>query len=471
MKNCFISEASLLYQKMYTWVDAYVKENPENNQPPIALPEEFKKEFFGFVDKVNLNLMEDKDNFYGYFLFQMGKEIRFDISNPTAINFKGAKYAIYFNPLIFLTLTPGQMESTIKHEILHIVSLHLLRAKEFKKTYSKLALNLAMDIVVNTYLDHLPPDAATLNWVNITYSLALLPFESFEYYAEKIQTDLDLRKVTTAPPTLNDDTAKTVSTAYDPTKTHDLWDESDSLDEQTLKKFTEKYIDASQKGPVANYLESMIASLKNSENQLSWNWYLKKLTGSVAYEQKKTTTRRNRRQPERLDLPGRLRNYKAKIFIALDISGSISDAEFKQAMQEVFHIVKNYHHEITIIECDSEVRRMYPVKSIRDIKDRLTIRGETKFTPVFEYANTKKINLLVYFTDGKGEDQLLIKPKSYKTLWVISGKGNVLSVKKPYGIVKKLTPLKPEKNEFDSVEVEQGGYSMNNQEKISLSFD
>ena len=54
--------------------------------------------------------MEEKDNFYGYFLFQMGREIRFDISTPTGINFKGAKYVIYFNPIIFLQLNIKQME-------------------------------------------------------------------------------------------------------------------------------------------------------------------------------------------------------------------------------------------------------------------------------------------------------------------------------------------------------------------------
>lgn len=45
--------------------------------------------------------MEEEDNFYGYFLFQMLREIRFDISSPTGVNFKGAKYVIYFNPIIF----------------------------------------------------------------------------------------------------------------------------------------------------------------------------------------------------------------------------------------------------------------------------------------------------------------------------------------------------------------------------------
>ena len=167
-----------------------MQKNTAAAQP--AIPEAFKQEFFRLVDKVNLSLLEDKHNFYGYFLFQMAREIRFDITSPTAVNFQGANYVIYFNPGIFLTLTLQQMETTIKHEILHIVSQHLIRAKELKGRCSSLALNIAMDIVVNTHLNHLPPYATTLEWVNLEYSLKLLPFEPFEYYAAKIQTALDL---------------------------------------------------------------------------------------------------------------------------------------------------------------------------------------------------------------------------------------------------------------------------------------
>ena len=37
--------------------------------------------------------------------------------------------------------------------------MHLIRAKELKDKYSTLAINMAMDIVVNQYLDYLPPYA------------------------------------------------------------------------------------------------------------------------------------------------------------------------------------------------------------------------------------------------------------------------------------------------------------------------
>ena len=119
--------ALFLMGTSFTSIFKNVSTNPEYSQG--------KEIVFKLVDKVNLSLMEDKENFYGYFLFQTSRDIRFDISSPTAVNFKGAKYVIYFNPIIFLSLDMKQMETTIKHEILHILSLHLLRGKGHMKVF------------------------------------------------------------------------------------------------------------------------------------------------------------------------------------------------------------------------------------------------------------------------------------------------------------------------------------------------
>ena len=469
METYFDKQRIELYSKAEEVVNHYavMKANRKGEEFEVDIPKDFSDEFFRLVDKVNLSIIEDKDNFYGYFLIQMGREIRFDISSPTSVNFKGAKYVIYFNPLIFLNLDMNQMETTIKHEILHVLSMHLVRAKEIKDKYSTLAINMAMDIVVNKYLNYLPPYAVTLENVNNQYNLKLEPYETFEYYVENIQTMLDLQDYDEDgeenDKTSSEDMDNNIQMDFNPENTHDIWNESDSIDQKTLKEFTEKFIDNSQKGTTPDYLGKLIASLKNSKGELPWNVYLKKLMGTVESNKKKTITRRNRRQPNRLDLRGELRGHKAQISVALDISGSISDEEFKQAIKEVLSIVKNYNHEITIIECDKEIKRVYKVKSQKDVKERLKIRGGTKFSPVFEYANNNKTNLLVYFTDGKGEDKLSVVPRGYKILWVISGRGDKLSLREPYGAVKKLSKVEIKDESIDMSDVRDDGYSMNNQ--------
>ena len=194
MKNYFTKQIEELYQRSKEIVNQYnmIKANRKGEKFDIDIPKDFKIDFFRLIDKVSLSIMEDKENFYGYFLFQIAREIRFDISRATAINFKGVKYVMYFNPLIFLALNIKQMETTIKHEILHVISMHLLRAKSLNGKYSTLAINMAMDIVVNKFLSNLPPYSTTLESVNNKYNMKLEPYETFEYYVENIQTEFNL---------------------------------------------------------------------------------------------------------------------------------------------------------------------------------------------------------------------------------------------------------------------------------------
>ena len=468
MENNFESTRIRLYEEVTALVNSgeMFKAKRDGLNFEVQLPQKFKIEFYKLLDSVNFSLLEDKDNFYGYFLFQMNREIRFDISTPTGVNFKGAKYVIYFNPLIFLQLNINQMQGTIKHEIHHILALHLLRAKDLKKKYSTMAINLAMDIVVNQYIEYVPPYATTLDWVNLKYNLKLEPYNSMEYYVENIQRELDLMEESDEGEEDDSKESNEVKDEYDPEKTHDLWDESDDIDNKTLQNFTEKFASLSEKGEIPIHVQSMIKALKNVQGEISWNLYLKKLMGTLESNKKKTVTRRSRRQPERLDLRGELRGHKAEIMVAIDISGSISDEEFKQAIREVLDIVKNYNHEITIIECDTAIRRVYKTKSIKGVMERVATGGGTRFEPVFEYANKHKTNLLIYFTDGKGEEKINVIPKGYKTLWVISGRGDKLSLRKPFGMVKKLSKVDSKENLVDTYDTRSDGWSMNNQEPI-----
>ncbi len=469
MEDTIRAEAIVLGQRLSIWADNNVS-TEEREQVDQKLPKEFVHDFFHFISKISASFLSDTDNFYGYFFFQMGKEIRLNMGSATGVNFKGSRYVMYFNPFIFLPLTTEQMANSMRHEILHIVFQHLERARDLRNHYSKLALNLAMDIVVNTYLTPMPDDAATLDWVNLQYRLYMKPFGTLEDYVEEIQKALDQRqkKTTIMDP---DNTATTdILTKFDPLRTHDIWNESDDIDAQLLGQFTEKYMDAASHGQIADYLENAIDTLRAKNHTLPWNIYLKRLAGTVANGNKKTTARRNRRQPERLDIRGELRNYKAKIVIALDISGSISDDEFRQAMDEVFSIVRSYKTEITVVQCDDQIRRMYKVRSAKDLQPRPKGRGGTSFAPVIEYCNTHRTDLLLYFTDGQGEEKLRTTPGGYKILWLIGGNGTDLSLEKPYGMVKKLHPIEQQTAAAEFFFIERGGFSMNHQEDIMFVF-
>ena len=107
------------------------------------------------------------------------------------------------------------------------------------------------------------------------------------------------------------------------------------------------------------------------------------------------------------------------------------------------------------------------MESVRDVKPRLDVRGATAFSPVFSLANQHRVDLLVYFTDGKGEERLRDVPKGYKVLWVLTGEQPKLSLHNPHGLVRELGYVgvdeRQDIDEFVRMS-NRGGFSMANQE-------
>ncbi len=481
MYEALVKESIICYDKIYNWVKTAEQKKPAyealtKKPEPIILPADLSAEFLAFIDKISMNLMEQRENFYGYFLLQMTRKIDLYLASPTGVNFTGGKFMLYFNPLIFLSLTVEQMFTSLQHEILHLVSLHLQRVRSLQGKYSKLAINLAMDLTVNNYLTNLPPDGVTLAFVNKKYCIKLNPYESLEFYVEALEKAIKTPKAPNHDETGEDEDRSEpvegeVSYKFLPNDTHDLWKANETVEEGVLNSFLEQYVDGSARGKLVGHVATLVKILRDSLHELPWQKYLRKMLGSLATDYKHTTARRNRRQPNRLDLPGRLRRFQPKVGVALDVSGSISDEEFKQAMKEVLGLVRTYKQAITVIECDDRIRRVYKVRSFHDIQDRFKEKGGTAYSPVIELANKEKFDLLVYFTDGQGEEKLTREPKGFKILWVLSGDGEKLSIGDKYGIVKKLKPIAVTSSILDAYDVEQGGFSMNHQEEIALGHE
>jgi predicted metal-dependent peptidase len=107
---------------------------------------------------------------------------------------------------------------------------------------------------------------------------------------------------------------------------------------------------------------------------------------------------------------------KQHMLLAIDTSGSVSDKELAEFMNEMHHIYKA-GVDITVIQCDTRIHSIEPYKGELDLK--IHGRGGTEFDPVIEYfnQNNKLYTSLVYFTDGECSVDVL--PKG-PTLWVLS---------------------------------------------------
>ena len=56
-----------------------------------------------------------------------------------------------------------------------------MRVKELSQRFNKKAVHMAMDMVVNDYLEHVDRDAVTVANVNARYGLLLKRFRTLEY--------------------------------------------------------------------------------------------------------------------------------------------------------------------------------------------------------------------------------------------------------------------------------------------------
>lgn len=403
----------------------------------------YNRRFFDIVEKVILYLLQGQDAFFGQFMLSIKREIRFDIKVPIATIPKRDGFNMYFNPFFFLNCTKREMAALLKHEIYHIMNLHFEREKQLKNRFSKEAVGVALDISINQYIKDLPGYSRKLESINMEHNLNLAENRSIEEYAEEIYKSIKSR---IKKDKFNENGNEEFLLELEMDEAHEIWDEID-IDEESINSLTKKTAISAYNKNTPEGLEKIILAY-DEKLEISWELVLKNAIPAMKSGYKKTIVRRNRRQPERFDLRGTLPKNEAEVVVAIDISASMKDDEMKKILIEILSITHASKNKVTVIECDNEIRKVYKLRSEKDIQKRCRENGSTLFSPVFKYIRDKNLKncILVYFTDGVGEKELEIKPFNKKTLWVICG-DDELSLKESYGEVKRIHREKYEKLE------------------------
>ena len=85
--------------------------------------------------------------------------------------------------------------------------------------------------------------------------------------------------------------------------------------------------------------------------------------------------------------------------------------------------------EVNVVECDTQIQKVYKANSPEDIQVDVMGRGGTSFTPIMEYMkeNCSKDTVLIYATDGYGESKLECENISQSTIWLLTTKKDQLS--------------------------------------------
>jgi predicted metal-dependent peptidase len=373
-----------------------------------------------------------KEPYYGFFLLMLNKF--WDQRIPTAcVGKNGINYQLRINEEFWTSLDDAKKMGLLKHELLHIAFNHLTMHFNFS---DKRLANVAMDMEINQYIDAnmLPEGGITLE----SYpELNLNARAGCRYYYDalrKAQKDKD-EKGTSGSPAM-DKLLDALGNGEDPTN-HD-WEIFDDLSEAERKlvdKQTQRVLNQAKEqtvkrqGTVPGEINGVIIIEEIVPPKFDWRGFIRRFTGvSTRVFTKKIRRKENRRFS---DNPGLKIKMKQHMLLAIDTSGSVSDDELKEFMNEIHHIYKT-GVDITIVQCDTEIQSIEPYRGKHELK--VSGRGGTYFDPVLDYfnENLKKFTSLVYFTDG--EAHASIKPRG-NVLWVISERSS-LNTQLPGKVIK-----------------------------------
>ncbi len=401
--------------------------------------------------------------FYGFLLIMLNKIWNKKVVPTAGVSKNGINYQLAINPDFWETLTDDYKFGVLKHELLHIAFFHLTDYHNYSDR--KLA-NIAMDMEINQYIDDkfLPTkelshdeyktliqpikdkikqgkEDDSLSTEEIHALIKSLPMRGIfikdyedlnldfkagtRYYYDKLSEAKEEKDKNGTSGDTNFDSLCDQMESDDNPFDHPTWGEFDNLSEAE-QKLINKQVDTllkqaaemtqKKRGNIPGELSDYMLEMDKIEKpKFDWKSYIRRFTGvSTKVFTKKIRRKENRRYT---DNPGLKIKMRQHMLLAIDTSGSVSDQELKEFMNEIHHIHKS-GVDITIIQCDTVIQ------SIKEYDGKfggiaISGRGGTEFDPVLEYynENLRKYTSLVYFTDG--ECTADVKPKA-PVLWVIS---------------------------------------------------
>ena len=382
------------------------------------------------LSKISKTLMLEEP-FYGFFLLALNK-IWDKSVNTAGVCKNGINFQLRINENFWNSLSEEHRLGLLKHELLHIAFQHLTTFTMFDD--KKLA-NIAMDMEINQYIDNswLPEGGINID----DYSdMNLDRRAGCRYYYDQLKKAQEKKKCNGSSGCENMDKlldgleqgqcqVMIGSPGNGETEVNipdHQWDEFEDMPDAE-KKLIEKQIQRvlqeakdqtiKKRGWVPGEIEGVIKLDEVIPPKFNWKRYIRRFTGiSTKIFTRKIRRKENKRYSEN---PGLKVKMRQNMLVGIDTSGSVSNDELKEFINEIHHLYKA-GVDITIAQCDS---RMQSIKQY-DGKFELEVagRGGTSFDPVLEYfEQNRKYTSLIYFTDGEAWTN--IKPRK-PILWVLS---------------------------------------------------
>ena len=327
------------------------------------------------------------------------------------------KLQMVYNPKFFAPLSDEARKDILKHEFYHIVFQHVtggrfLSFRDMAPNERKIH-NIAMDLAINGNLPHLPEGACFPGKGPFEH---LEPHKTAEHYLR------ELRKMQKDPPEgegQGDGQCEGEGGAGQPGQgngnpldgmdsfdDHSGWDDVDDqtkqIAEERIKEFVKDAVEEANSssrgwGSVpADCRKEIIASIST---KVDWRKVLRYFVKQSQKANKRSTVRKiNKRYP--YQHPGKKATRTAKIAVAIDQSGSVSEAMLTAFFAELNTLAKIA--DFTVIPFDTRVdpEKNWVWKKGQSRKTERTMYGGTCFNAPTKFVNeTGGFDGLIICTD------------------------------------------------------------------------
>ncbi len=365
-------------------------------------------------------------------------EIKRDLNmpSPAGVRFMFNKYEMFINPLLFGLYTTEEQIAILKHEMLHIINLHIVRQKD--RDHKK--WNFGTDISINQLVKNIPVDGLqpekfqfekNLN-AEQYYDLIPTNYESSPEYkkgqkgggsSSNGEGEGSGNDVVDNEQKLKDLISSALSAAENGMiGDHSKWQESQG-DAEAAKEITRQMTETAtnkSRGMSPSECANAIQMLKMKE-QINWKKELRKIVGNRKAFSKLTIKKNDRRFPDRKDLRGKTHDHVADILVILDVSGSMSDAEVMYGLNETRAIAEKAGAGVKVLQVDTVPKL---VENFDPKSKSFTRRGfgGTYMYPAIEFAMEKKIRFdaIVFITDGYIESVWDGKIPRVPFIWLVT---------------------------------------------------
>ncbi len=354
-------------------------------------------------------------------------EKRSDSSIPTAgvrVCPDSAQFEMIYNPDFFASLPEEHVRGVLKHEFYHLIFEHVTSRKPEGVNHK--VWNICADLAINSHLQGELPEMACMPGVGPFEDLPL--HKSAEWYLANLPQKDEGDEGGSGSGEGGEGDGEGEPGSFDD---HSGWDDNaDSPQQQAANQMAKERLKNAMKeaakeaaqsakgwGSISGAVKEDI--LKRLESKVDWRKVLRYFIKTSQRASRRSSVKRINKRYAYIH-PGKKVQRQAKIAIAIDQSGSVSDEMLSAFFGELNGLAKLA--EFTVVPFDTNVdeSKVYVWKKGKSQKAERVLCGGTCFNAPTEYVNSQNFDGVIILTDMEAP-----KPKACKAqrMWMTDARG------------------------------------------------